>query len=131
MIDQIASVCVFVGDQDRAKDFYIRVLGFELRSDQPIFPGAKNRWLAVAPHGAATEVILYLADEHWVHYQAVVGQPQAVTFHVTDMDAAYRDLVTKGVTFTEKPVRQPWGAFATLQDSEGNQIMLVEPPVRA
>jgi lactoylglutathione lyase len=128
VIDRIATVCIFVSNQDRARDFYTRVLGFELRDDQPLYPGAQNRWLAVAPPGAATEVILYLADEHWQHYRQVVGQSQAVTFNVTDMDALYRDLVAKGVTFTEKPARQPWGTYATILDSEGNRLILVQPP---
>jgi catechol 2,3-dioxygenase-like lactoylglutathione lyase family enzyme len=32
MIDRIGTVCVFVSNQDRANEFYTRVLGFELRT---------------------------------------------------------------------------------------------------
>ncbi len=128
MIDKIGTVCIFVSDQDRAKDFYTNVLGFELHSDEPIYPGAANRWLSVAPKGAATEVILYLPDENWQHYKQVVGQSQAVTFNVTDMDALYSDLQDKGVKFTQEPDKQPWGTFATIEDSEGNRLILVEQP---
>ncbi|MSP14753.1 MAG: hypothetical protein EXR62_17565, partial [Chloroflexi bacterium] len=56
MIDYIGTVCLFVSNQDRAKEFYTNVLGFELRTDQPLYPGAPNRWLAVAPAGAVTEL---------------------------------------------------------------------------
>ena len=128
MIDKIGTVCIFVSDQNRAKDFYTNVLGFELHSDEPIYPGAVNRWLSVAPKGAATEVILYLPDENWQHYKQVVGQSQAVTFNVTDMDALYSDLQGKGVKFTQEPDKQPWGTFATIEDSEGNRLILVEQP---
>ena len=93
-----------------------------------MFPGAPNRWLAVAPRGAETEVILYLPDENWQHYQQVVGKSQALTFNVTDMDALSRDLKAKGVTFVQEPQAQPWGTFAVIQDSEGNRLILVQQP---
>jgi lactoylglutathione lyase len=128
MINQIATVCIFVSDQERAKDFYTNVLGFELRSDDPLYPGATARWIAVAPQGAVTEAILYLPDENWQHYQQVVGQSQALTFDVSDIDTVYQDLKSKGVKFVQEPDKQPWGTFAMIEDSEGNRLLLVEHP---
>ncbi len=128
MIDRIGTVCLFVADQDRAKDFYTRVLGMELRTDMPLMPWSKNRWVAVAPRGAATELILYLPDENWQHYKGVVGKSQPITFNVTDMKALHGDLKAKGVTFVMEPDPQPWGTQAIIKDSEGNSIILVEPP---
>ncbi len=130
MIDRIQTVCLFVADQDRAKDFYTRVLGFELRADAPLYPGATNRWLAVAPPGAVTELILYLPDENWQHYRQVVGQSQAITFNVSDMAATAADLKAKNVVFVQEPDPQPWGIYATIEDSESNRLILVEPPAR-
>jgi lactoylglutathione lyase len=127
-INRVATVCIFVADQDRAKDFYTRVLGLELRSDEPIFPGAANRWIAVAPRGSETDLILYLPDENWQHYRQVVGQSQALTLDVTNIDEVHRDLVARGVRFVQEPDKQPWGTFATIEDSEGNRILLVEQP---
>jgi catechol 2,3-dioxygenase-like lactoylglutathione lyase family enzyme len=128
MIDSVGTVCIFVADQDRAKAFYTDQLGFELRTDQPLFPGAPNRWVAVAPAGAKTEVILYLPDQNWEHYRQVVGKSQAVTFNVTDMAALADDLKAKGVTFVHEPSVEPWGTNAIILDSEGNNILLVELP---
>lgn len=128
MINRVGTVCVFVEDQNRAKKFYTDVLGFELRTDAPLFPGAEARWIAVAPAGAETEIILYLPDENWAHYRQVVGQSQAITLDVNDLAAVYEDLKGQGVTFVQEPDIQPWGTFATLQDSEGNLILLVEQP---
>ncbi len=130
MINKIGTVCVFVSNQDRAKAFYTNVLGLELHSDQPLYPGATNRWVAVAPHGAETEIILYLPDQNWEHYRQVVGMSQALTLDVSDMDRVVRDLKAKGVTFVSEPDKQPWGTFATIQDSEGNKLLLVEQPGR-
>ena len=128
MIDQISTVSIFVSDQNRAKDFYTNVLGFELRRDVPLYPGATARWVSVAPKGAATEVILYLPDENWEHYRQVVGQSQALTFNVIDMEALHADLKAKGVMFVQDPDKQPWGTYAIIQDSEGNRLILSEPP---
>lgn len=123
MINGIASVCIFVSDQDRAKAFYTEKLGFEVRKDYPM---GSSRWLAVAPHGAMTEVILYKMDENWPHYHSVQGKSQALTFDVTDMDAVYADLKSKGVVIASEPDKQPWGSFITIQDPDENSLMLVE-----
>jgi predicted enzyme related to lactoylglutathione lyase len=128
MIDRVATVSIFVDDQDRAKDFYTRVLGFELRADNPLFPGAASRWVAVAPAGAETEVILYLPDENWEHYQQVVGKSQALTFNIQDMAALHARLKSEGTEFVQEPDPQPWGTYAMIKDSEGNRLILVEPP---
>jgi len=41
-IDGVGTVSVFVSDQDRAKKFYAEALGFELRTDEPLFPLGKH-----------------------------------------------------------------------------------------
>jgi lactoylglutathione lyase len=128
MINKVGTVSVFVSDQERAKKFYTDVLGFELRTDAPLYPGSEARWIAVAPAGAETEIILYLPDENWAHYEQVVGKSQAITLDTSDISAVYEGLKAKGVTFVQEPDPQPWGTFATLQDSEGNLILLVEQP---
>lgn len=128
MITQVGTVSVFVSDQDRAKAFYTDILGFELRADAPLYPGSEARWVAVAPAGAATEVILYLPDESWQHYQQVVGQSQALTFTVSDMAALHKQLQAQGVTFVQEPDVQPWGTYAIIEDSEGNRLILTELP---
>jgi predicted enzyme related to lactoylglutathione lyase len=128
MITQVGTVSLFVDNQDRAKKFYTEVLGLELRTDAPLFPGSPNRWVAVAPKGAATEIVLYKPDENWEHYKQVVGKSQALTLTVTDIKAVYADLKAKGVEFTQEPEVQPWGTYAILKDSEGNSLLLNEAP---
>ena len=94
MIDAVATICIFVNDQDKAKAFYTDVLGFELRQDSPM---GESRWIAVAPKGARTEVILYKMDQNWQHYLPVMGKSQAITFNVTDIKGLRADLKEKGV----------------------------------
>ncbi len=125
MIDAVATICIFVNDQDKAKAFYTEKLGFELRQDAPM---GESRWIAVAPKGARTEVILYKPDENWEHYRQVVGKSQAITFNVTDMAALQADLEAKGVRITQKPDPQPWGTYMMILDEEGNGLLMVELP---
>ena len=127
-ITQVGTVSVFVADQQRAKEFYTNVLGFELRTDAPLGPGSEARWIAVAPKGGQTEIILYLPDENWEHFRQTVGKSQAITLSVSDMKAVHAELKQKGVTFVQEPDPQPWGTYATIRDSEGNNIILVEQP---
>ncbi len=126
MIDALATVCIFVTDQDKAKAFYTEKLGFELRQDQPM--GPDSRWVAVAPKGARTEIILYKLDENWEHYTQVRGKSQALTFNVPDMAAQYEDMKAKGVRITSEPDKQPWGTFMTILDQDDNALLLVELP---
>ena len=128
MINGVGTVSIYVDDQDRAKDFYVNKLSFELRTDQPLSPGVVNRWVAVAPKGAVTEIILYKVDENWEHYRQTVGKSQSLTLDVTDMAATYKQLKAKGVEFVSEPDAQPWGTYATIRDSEGNSLLLVEQP---
>jgi predicted enzyme related to lactoylglutathione lyase len=125
MIDSVATICIFVNDQEKAKAFYTEKLGFELRQDAPM---GESRWIAVAPKGARTEVILYKPDENWEHYRQVVGKSQAITFNVTDIAALQADLEAKGVRITQKPDPQPWGTYMMILDEEGNGLLMVELP---
>ena len=125
MIDAVATVCIFVNDQDKAKVFYTDVLGFELRQDSPM---GESRWLAVAPKGARTEVILYKMDQNWEHYREVMGKSQAITFNVTDIHALHADLKEKGVRIIQEPDPQPWGTYMMILDQDDNALLMVEEP---
>lgn len=126
MIEQVGTVSIFVNDQDQARDFYVNILGFELRQDTPM--SETTRWVSVAPKGAITEIVLYKPDENWQDYKHLVGKPQPVTFNVSDMAALHADLKAKGVQFVMEPESQPWGTQAMILDSEGNSLILVERP---
>jgi lactoylglutathione lyase len=130
-INFVGTVCVFVANQERAKQFYTQTLGMELHTDQPLAPGASSRWIAVAPKGAKTEIILYLPDQNWEHYRQVVGKSQAITLDETGMAELYKQLKEKGVRFIQEPDDQPWGNYAMIEDSEGNKLILVEQPKRS
>ena len=125
MIDAVATICIFVNDQDRAKAFYTDVLGFELRQDSPM---GESRWIAVAPKGARTEIILYKMDQNWQHYLPVLGKSQAITFNVTDIKGLRADFKEKGVRITQEPDPQPGGPYMMILDQDDNALLMVEEP---
>jgi predicted enzyme related to lactoylglutathione lyase len=128
MIIGVGTVSVYVDDQDRAKEFYTSKLGFELRIDQPLFPGATNRWVEVGPKGAVTGIVLYKVDENWEHYRQTVGKSQSLTLAVDDMTATHKELKSRGIEFVQEPEVQPWGTYAIIKDSEGNSLIMSELP---
>jgi len=128
MFNRVGTVSVFVSDQQRAKDFYVNTLGFELKQDAELYPGATSRWVSVAPRGAETEIVLYAVDENWSHYAPVVGKSQALTLNVSDIEQLVADLKAKGVAFQQEVQAAPWGKSVFMYDSEGNTLLLVEQP---
>jgi catechol 2,3-dioxygenase-like lactoylglutathione lyase family enzyme len=56
MIDDVQVVSVPVSDQQRAKNFYVDKLGFELREDRLWAEGM--RWVEVAPESSSTSLSL-------------------------------------------------------------------------
>ena len=86
---------VFVDDQEKALDFYTRVLGFQLKND---VPAGGARWLTVvspqAPEG--TELLLepsgHPAVKPYKDAMVADGIP-ATSFMVDDVDAEHRQKV--------------------------------------
>jgi catechol 2,3-dioxygenase-like lactoylglutathione lyase family enzyme len=127
MTIRIHLTSVFVDDQERALRFYTDVLGFQLRTDQPL--GNGDRWLTVAAPGQdGVELLLEPASHPAVGpYRAAViadGIPLA-SFAVDDVQAEYDRLNGAGVTFTQPPTPMGPVTTAVFDDTCGNLIQLV------
>ncbi|MGN9911566.1 glyoxalase superfamily protein [Phytohabitans sp. LJ34] len=105
---------VFVSDQDKARDFYVDVLGFEVKTDQSFGP---NRWLEVGP---ATGTALVL---HKPFPGATAGTGQGTMLASSDVDADVARLRAAGVD-VDGPSDTPWGRQATFADPDGNGYVL-------
>jgi lactoylglutathione lyase len=113
----VRSVGIYVGDQDRAKTFFIDTLGFQLVQDTPMgdAPGGP-RWIEVAPPDRNVLLVLFTPEGQEDH----VGTFSNVLFTCDDIQATHKELVERGVEFAEAPTRQPWGWWASLKDPDGN-----------
>ncbi|MBS1876008.1 MAG: VOC family protein [Acidobacteria bacterium] len=118
MIKRIKFLGIPVKDQDRALRFYTEKLGFRILTDQQF--SEKQRWIELSIPGAETGVSLFTPDGH----EDRVGTFVNTSWEVDNMDKTYQELTAKGVEFAGPPQKQPWGTFAILKDSEGNQIVL-------
>ncbi len=118
-ISHIQLISLPVHDQDRARDFYVNVLGFDLVRDNPM--GPDSRWVQVAPKGAQTAITLVT----WFPTMPP-GSAKGTVLESTDLDGDVSDLMAKGVTIEGGIQEQPWGRFVTFDDPDGNGIVLQE-----
>ena len=118
-ITRIGTVIVPVGDQDEALEFYVGTLGFEKRIDGEYAPG--ERWVEVAPPGAATTIALVRARE---------GEANTieVSLATADADSDHAELRAGGVEADAEVIRM--GDYVppmfTFRDPDGNRFRMVE-----
>lgn len=117
---------VFVDDQDKALDFYTRVLGFEKKHDVPL---GGPRWLTVvSPEQPEGTQVLLEPDGHpavgpYKKALADDGIP-AASFAVDDVQAEYDRLSALGVRFTQPPAEMGGTTTAVFDDTCGNLIQI-------
>jgi glyoxylase I family protein len=120
---------VIVDDQDKALDFYTRVLGFLPGFDIPV---GEFRWITVrSPDGGDAEVTLEPnANPAARTYQnALFEQGIPLTaFEVDDVGAESERLGKLGVQFTMPPTEAGQLMLAVLSDTCGNLIQIYQPP---
>ena len=119
-ITQVGTVMVPVSDQDRALEFYRDKLGFEKRTDIPF--GEGNRWLEVAPPGAATTIALVPPREG-----ESAGVETRIGFTTEDVDADHAELRDRGVDVDPEVMRMgdPVPPMFFFRDPDGNSSLIV------
>lgn len=117
-ITQIRLVTLPVADQDRAKEFYEKKLGFAVVGDMTMGP---MRWLEVAPEGSAPTFVLLPGLPG-----LEPGGLQGVQLETTDIVADCTALREVGVN-VDGPHDRPWGRDATFSDPDGNGFVLITP----
>jgi len=128
----IACFALVVDDYDRAIDFYVDALGFELREDRLLgaVPGnAAKRWVVVAPAGAETGVLLAQAanDAQRASIGRQTGGRVGFFLHTDDFRRDHAAMLAKGVRFVESPREEAYGTVVVFEDPYGNRWDLVEP----
>ncbi len=106
-----------VADQDRARRFYVDILGFDLVSDTEMGPGV--RWVQVRPPGARTSITLVT----WFPTMPP-GSTKGTVLETDDLDGDVARLRSLGVVIEGDAVEAPWGRFVTFDDPDGNGLVL-------
>ena len=116
-ITGVQVVSLPVSDQDRARDFYVDVLGMDLLRDAQMQPGM--RWVQVAPRGGEATITLVT----WFDSMAA-GSYRGLVLETDDLDADVERLRSHGLGIPEGIQQQPWGRFVTFTDPDGNGLVL-------
>jgi catechol 2,3-dioxygenase-like lactoylglutathione lyase family enzyme len=116
---RVSVISIPVTDQDRSKAFYKEVLGFEEVTDTPYRDGL--RWVQLRSPGSDISFTLVT----WFPSMPA-GSLQGLVIETPDVQAAYLDLLEKGVHFTHEPRKEFWGTFTTFSDPDGNAIVLAQ-----
>lgn len=118
MITAVDFVSVNVSDQDRAKRFYVDVLGFEEVTDVAMGDPDGPRWIEVRPPGGSTRVVLFLDAEKGGGFGPCV-------FDTDDIVRTCDEIAEHGGIVSTAPKLEAWGSWwAEIQDSEGNTFGL-------
>jgi catechol 2,3-dioxygenase-like lactoylglutathione lyase family enzyme len=133
MIQKLSHATVYVLDQDRAKDFYVGKLGFEVRTDQSM---GGFRWLTVGSKSQPDlELILMKIASGPMLDEASAAQIRALVekgafgvgvLETSDVRNDYQELSKKGVRFNGPPQERPYGVETVMQDDSGNWFSLVQ-----
>ncbi len=117
----IELVSVPVTDQARSKEFYEDKLGFKVISDDQF--GEGQRWVQLEPPGGGVNITLVT----WFD-DMPPGSLKGLVISCDDVDGTVGELRDRGVQLGGPPEDMAWGRFASVQDPDGNTLLLRQAP---
>ena len=125
-------VGLYVRDQDEALSFYVDKLGFRVHTD---VGNGGYRWLTVQhPEQPSFQLGLFLPGPP-VHDEATAQALRAIVakgampplvLTVADCRAAYAQMLSKGVEFTQEPIERYGTVDAGFRDPSGNGWKMIQ-----
>ena len=123
---RLSLIALLVRDYDEAIDWYTRVLGFRLVSDED--QGGGKRWVVIAGESGGS---LLLAKAKKPEELGAVGNQfggrVGLFLDVDDFEEAHARLLAGGAVFEEEPRYEPYGTVAVFRDLYGNRWDMIEP----
>jgi len=116
-------VPVPVTDVDRAKSFYVDMVGFNLDHDHQV--NDQLRFVQLTPPGSACSIVMGVGIT-----EMPPGSQKGLQVVVHDVEAVRRELLGRGVKASEVQVH-PWGSFIFFSDPDGNSWAVQQAPARA
>ena len=133
MLTAITITQIYVPDQDRALDFYVGKLGFEVQSDVDFGP---MRWLTVRLPGKPDRAVLLeepgsagMSVETAAQVRELIAKGAAgghLFFRTDDVWKTHAELRAKGVEVTEEPEDRGYGIDFGLRDPFGNHLRIAQ-----
>lgn len=113
-------VPVPVTDVDRAIDFYVNKVGFNLDHDHRV--SETVRFVQLTPEGSACSIVI---GEGITEMKP--GSQQGLQVVVDNTQSAYEELKKKGVEVSDVQ-EMPWGIFTFFSDPDGNMWSVQQVP---
>jgi catechol 2,3-dioxygenase-like lactoylglutathione lyase family enzyme len=136
MITKLSHASLFVTDQEKAYDFYVNKLGFNVHTDVKMENGF--RWLTLTtPEQPDLEISILNPlhegmsyDEETKNAFKMLLERNALgagVLYTPDCKATYEELKAKEVTFKSEPTQQFYGMEAIILDGCGNWFSMTQP----
>lgn len=130
-LERMDHVALWVRDPAKAEEFYASLLGLKVVERAP-----DVGWLAVAPRGGGTRLALLVPDPGQPGYEAAkadIGGTTGIAFLVGDLKGTLAALKAHGVAipWASLDPAGPGGIHATIEDQDGNLLMLFQPQAKA
>ncbi len=122
-VTNLACAMFTVSDQEAARAFYVDVLGFEVRADEPFGEDGQLRWLEVAPPGSTARLALNPP-------MGAAPGGGGICVETTDVAGEHARLAAVGGVDVDPAPYAPPGAplMFMLRDPDGNVVVVVEAP---
>ena len=118
-VSGIEVISVPVSDQDLAKKFYAKTLGFTVEMDSS-FGDGNMRWVMLRPPGGGSAITLV----NWFDTMTP-GWLRGTVLGCDDIEQTAAELTARGVSFNEDAIAEaPWGRWMTFADPDGNAWVL-------
>jgi catechol 2,3-dioxygenase-like lactoylglutathione lyase family enzyme len=114
---------LFVSDIDKAKKWYVQLLGASIVADYP-----KYKCTLISLGGTQIDMGEPNAKWglNWRDAKKLVGKQIGILLEVKNVRKEYERLTKKGVRFIVKPQKASWGeTIADFKDIDGNRLRLV------
>jgi lactoylglutathione lyase len=122
MISGVSKVVLPVDDQERAREFWTKRMGFELRRDVAY---GDERWIEVSPPDGSPVLVLSRRTPHQPRPDVPDDLPHSpLLFNCADIGATYYELSQRGVEFSAPPHGQHFGWWSLFEDPDGTRYAL-------
>ena len=118
-VTDVVVIAVPVADQDRARDFYVDVLGFEKHED--VVVGDGFRWVELRPAASSVGIALVASEP-----DVPAGVDTGIRLAVRDARAMHAALVDAGVSVGELLLWDGAPPMFVFSDIDGNRLYIVE-----
>lgn len=130
MNQSIAQFALVIDDYDRAIDFYINKLHFELIEDTIL--NETKRWVVIKPKGDGVCKILLAKAANEEQKSRIGNQTGGRVFlflHTDDLDRDYKNLQLYDIKIIRQPSTETFGKVLVFEDLYGNLWDLIEPSI--